>query len=122
MKLLVLLLFLFSNSAHLQFCKSIKKGVFANEEMDTVIVRTKTHQTEVSEKGGINFTWRLNWLNDCEYNMILEKDISTTPLVVFKIGDTIRVKIIKLYKDKYDWEASFKGQTLNGFNYILDKK
>lgn len=122
MKLLILLLYLFSHPAQLQSCKSIKKGVFANEEMDTVIVRTKTHQTEVSEKNGINFTWRLNWLNDCEYNMILEKDISTIPLVVFKIGDTIRVKIIKLYKDKYDWEASFKEHTLQGFNYILDKK
>ncbi|MBL7725068.1 MAG: hypothetical protein JNK27_13030 [Chitinophagaceae bacterium] len=122
MKLLVLLLYLFSNPVHLQSCRSLKKGVFANEEMDTVIVRTKTHQTEVSEKNGINFTWRLNWLNDCEYNMILEKDISTTPLVVFKIGDTIRVKISKIYKDKYDWEASFKGHTLHGFNYILDTK
>lgn len=121
MKLLILLLYLFSNPVYIQSCKSIKKGVFANEKMDTIIIRTKTHQTEVSENSGINFTWRLNWLNDCEYNMILEKDISTTP-VVFKIGDTIRIKIIKLYEDKYDWEASYKGHILHGLNYILDTK
>lgn len=121
MKFLVLLIYLFSNHVHIQSCKSIKKGVFADENMDTVIIRTKTHQTEASENSGINFTWRLNWLNDCEYNMILEKDISTIP-VRFKIGDTIRVKIIKLYKDKYDWEASYKGHTLLGFNYILGTK
>lgn len=100
-------------------CIAIKTGEFTNKTKDTIITRTKEYQTEICKNEGTNWKWKLHWIDDCKYHMVLEKDYSTNPSKVFMIEDTITIKFINVENKKYDWEATYKGRSFKGFNYIL---
>jgi hypothetical protein len=105
---------------HSQNCSSVRTGKFTNKRKDTIITRTIDYQTEVNDKNKHSWKWRIQWLNDCEYNMYLEKDDSKGTDDIFSIGDTINIKILEIHNSSYDWEATYKNHQLQGFNYILD--
>ncbi len=100
-------------------CTSIKTGKFTNKTKDTIITRTIEYQTEICKNEETNWKWKLHWIDDCKYYMVLEKDYSTNPSKIFMIGDTITIKLTTVNKEKYDWEATYKGRSFKGFNYIL---
>ena len=120
MKILLLIISLIFFPAEKEnSCASIKTGKFTNKTKDTIITRTKEYQTEICKEDGTHWKWKLHWINACQYHMVLKEDYSTNPSNVFVIGDTITIKFITVNKAKYDWEATYKGRSFKGFNYIL---
>jgi hypothetical protein len=83
----------------------------------TTITRTTDEEVDVCPSEGLEWRWKIHWMNECEYLMILDADLSTKPDKIYKLGDTIKVKILQVFSDKYDWEAWYKGYYLKGYNY-----
>ena len=109
-------LFIKNKSEKIFTCVAVHTGIFYDKKRIAKHTRTIDHELTVCPTLGYSWIWKLVWLNDCEYLQILEKNLSKSSNR-YSIGDTIRVKILQVSSDKYDWECWYKNIHLTGFNY-----
>ena len=118
MKFFVLVISIYvtgASSAHEDLkCKQFKTGKFTIVEQETdvqyIIERNDSLQTERDLSSGSTSTYRVTWLNDCEYQLnIIEGD---DDLMNFYSSRTLTIRVLEIYENGY----KFEGQ-LEGFDY-----
>lgn len=96
-------------------CSIMRSGVFKYEGLpyENKVIIKGNEQIEIHKTDSLIST--LKWVNDCEYNMTLNK--ITIPNFPYKIGDVLNVKINKVEGNRifctstiYDnsWKTVFK--------------
>lgn len=91
-------------------CRIFHTGTFRydseNPELkNTVIVRQRTRQEEI-DPDGKKLVLRIRWKSDCEYQMkFLKSSTMESPL----IGKTMRVKIIAIEGNRYQYAVQMEG-------------
>jgi hypothetical protein len=93
-------------------CDKFKTGTFTykEESFNTVIItRTKKKQKEHDTKSGLKINFKIHWTGDCEYELILvwsnDKEIDK------RNGSIIKVKVINIFSDSYEYTADYNGNT-----------
>lgn len=91
-------------------CKNFKTGKFKLTDSitgDFIIERNDSIQIEKSVKYGDTLIYRINWVNDCEYELVMQKGREEL-MNIFK-GKILIVRIIETYKETYKFESYLKG-------------
>jgi hypothetical protein len=102
-------------------CKEVQIGTFENSTRVAWIVKTRDKQIEITKQDSSFYTeWKLKYINDCEYLMILSANKSKGDQI-FAIGDTIKVTVGEILNDRYLWTAVYKSKTFNGYSYFAGK-
>jgi hypothetical protein len=95
-------------------CSILHKGTFiygnpGNEIK--VVIKGKEH-IEYHNDGKYIIKSKLDWVNDCEYNMIMTK--TTIPHFPYEAGDVMNVKIDSVKGNKVYYTSTVKGQSWKG--------
>ena len=101
----------FSQSA--EDCQILHEGTFTyeGEKPVKVVIKGKEH-TEYHNDGKYVIQSKLEWVNDCEYNMTMTK--VTIPDFPFKPGDVMNVKINRVEGNDIYYTSTVKGQSWEG--------
>ena len=72
-----------------------------------IIERTDSIQIETLLKTGDKSKFKVKWINDCEYELIIMEG----PEVIMKYyeGKTLAVRLTETFHDHYTFEARLKG-------------
>jgi hypothetical protein len=95
-------------------CSILHKGTFiyGNPENEIkVVIKGKNH-TEYHNNGKYIIKSKLDWVNDCEYNMTMTK--VTIPNFPYGIGDVMNVKIDSVNGNEIFYTSIVKGQSWKG--------
>ncbi len=87
-------------------CKKFKTGKYYYPQLPREYgesKRTETKQISYITKPDMTLTWKINWLTDCSYEMILE-DIKNND-GIYNIGDRIVAEIISIEDKCYVFEG-----------------
>ncbi|MES2430759.1 MAG: hypothetical protein V4556_07455 [Bacteroidota bacterium] len=76
------------------------------------IIIDNNSNIEYSSSGKYYIKSKLNWLNDCEYNMTMEE--ITLPNFPFQAGDSMNVKFDNIEKDIIYFTSNVNGLTMKG--------
>jgi len=97
-----------------QNCSILHEGKFKYATgKDKVIVEIKGNdQKELHENGKYFIKSKIEWVNDCEYNMTMTE--ITVPDFPFGPGDVMNVKINKVVGKDIFFTATVKGQSREG--------
>jgi len=97
-----------------QNCSILHEGKFKyTSGKDKVIVEIKGNDhKELHENGKYFIKSKIEWLNDCEYNMTMTE--ITVPNFPFGPGDVMNVKINKVVGKDIFFTATVKGQSVEG--------
>jgi ribosomal protein S17 len=101
-------------------CKNFHTGKFSYKEAPytgTVIKRTAHKQVEINESGR-RLVYRIEWVNDCEYNLIFLRVHNGN--ASHKPGDVVNVKIIESGKFSYVYVAVYKGKEYSQTIWMID--
>ena len=109
-----LLLLLSTKNVIGQDCSIAHEGKFKYRNgKDEVIVETKgKDHTEHHNKGKYFIKSKIEWLNDCEYNMTMTE--VTIPNFPYGPGDVMNVKINKVAGKEIFYTSTVKGVTWEG--------
>lgn len=105
-----LFLFLISTVAFSQNndCKQFKVGSFyypmIKKDANSTI-RTKSKQVSYNKKSDMTLTWKMDWINDCGYEMTLKKIKNNGG--IYSVGDKIIVQIVNIEGKCYYFDATF---------------
>ena len=97
-----------------QNCSILHEGKFkyaAGKEKVIVEIKGNDHK-ELHEKGKYFIKSKIEWVNDCEYNMTMTE--ITVPNFPFGPGDVMNVKINKVVGKDIFFTATVKGQSMEG--------
>ncbi|WP_320815467.1 hypothetical protein [Flavobacterium sp.] len=124
--LLIALLISTFFSAQNKECERFKNGSFYYPSMpDKISVRNGSVQKSYEDEN-LEMIWDVNWINDCEYDLICVKILSNTSN--FEVGERIKVKIVSSVKNCYYSMLTVynkeypKGYALPGGPFPLCKK
>jgi len=95
-------------------CSILHEGKFkygAGKEKVIVEIKGNDHK-ELHEKGKYFIKSKIEWVNDCEYNMTMTE--ITVPNFPFGPGDVMNVKINKVVGKDIFFTATVKGQSREG--------
>lgn len=115
--LAVYLTFLFSFigiSVYSQDCKILHRGKFkygTEKEEVKVEIKGEDH-TELHESGKYFIKSKIEWVNDCEYNMTMTE--VTIPNFPYTPGDVMNVKINKVTGKEIFYTSTVKGVSWTG--------
>jgi hypothetical protein len=90
-------------------CKIFHKGVFkyaGSKDEIKVVIKGKSH-TEFHNNGKYIIKSKLEWVNDCEYNMTMLK--VTIPNFPYQKGDVMNVKINEIKGNEIYSTSTVKG-------------
>ncbi|UTW62960.1 hypothetical protein KFE98_02030 [bacterium SCSIO 12741] len=114
---LVVAVFSFSGiSCQDKKCKDFKTGTFqaADEKIsDIKIVRNDSIQIETSEARGFENIYKVIWINDCEYKLVLMSSNESYKTLLSQY-DTLNVTITAIEGDAYQYTAFLKGKQFIG--------
>mgnify|MGYP001799455412 CR=1 FL=1 len=95
-------------------CKILHEGTFkyggSNDEIKVVIKGTT--QTEYHDGGKYIIQSELDWVNDCEYNMTMQK--VTVPNFPYGKGAVMNVKVNKVKGNKIFYTSTLQGKSWQG--------
>jgi len=95
-------------------CLILHKGTFTYGNLQNevkVVIKGKSH-TEYHNDGKYIIKSKIDWVNDCEYNMTMTK--VTIPNFPFEIGDIMNVKIDSVKGKEIFYTSIVKDQSWNG--------
>ena len=92
-------LFLFSVSAQEKACNNFIDGSYIYPSMPGYETVRKGNKQESLKKGVRQMSWKVEWLNACEYMLTCKKVYVKTP--PFKKGDKIKTTIVNTEGDCY---------------------
>jgi hypothetical protein len=95
-------------------CLILHKGTFTYGNPGNeikVVIKGKNH-TEYHNNGKYIIKSKLDWVNDCEYNMTMTK--VTIPNFPYGIGDVMNVKIDSVNGNQIFYTSIVKGQNWKG--------
>ncbi len=95
-------------------CKILHEGDFIYgyaENLIKVNIKGSNH-IEYHNNGNYYIKSKINWINDCEYNMTIKK--VTIPDFPFGKGDVMNVIINKVDGNKIYYTSTVNGQSWNG--------
>jgi hypothetical protein len=95
-------------------CRILHKGTFKYGDSETEIIvkiKGKKH-TEYHDNKKYVIESKLEWVNDCEYNMIMKK--VTIPDFPYGPGDIMNVKIKSVEGKVIYYTSTVNGQSWNG--------
>lgn len=95
-------------------CMILHKGTFKYGDSNTeIIVKIKGNRhVEYHNGGKYRIESKLEWLNECEYNMTMTK--VTIPNFPYGPGDIMNVKINKVVGNEVLYTATVKGMSWKG--------
>jgi hypothetical protein len=95
-------------------CQILHKGTFKyGSASNEVIVKIKGKKhTEFHNNGKYIIESKLDWVNECEYNMTMTK--VTIPDFPYRSGDIMNVKIEKVIGNEIYYTSTVKGRSWNG--------
>ena len=104
-------------------CTDYRTGKYrltdTKNDLEYLIVRNDSTQLEKNVKTGEVTTFKVNWINDCQYSLsILE---GNEDIMNFYEGKTLDVKIVNIFKDGYQFEATMEGKDML-VTHILKKE
>lgn len=94
-----------------QDCSILQKGEFtygSSDNLTKVVIKGKNH-TEYHDNGKYIIKSKMEWVNECEYNMTMKK--ITIPNFPYKKGDVMNVKIDRVENNKIYYTSTVKGQS-----------
>lgn len=97
-------------------CKDFKTGTFkAPDESinDITVIRKGGVQIETSEERNFKNEYFIQWVNDCEYYLVL-KATNNPDKTLLSDKDTLRVSITGIEGDVYQWTAFLKDKKFVG--------
>ena len=107
---LVCLGFTFNPSSE---CKILHSGTFKYYGENEIVVKIKGKKhIEYHNQGQYVIESKLQWVNDCEYNMTMTK--ITIPNFPYKVGDMMNVKVEKVVENEIYYTSTVKGQSWKG--------
>lgn len=95
-------------------CEILHEGTFKYGNTDDeikVVIDGKDH-TEYHNGGKYIIKSKLEWVNDCEYNMTMTK--VTIPDFPYGKGDIMNVKVIEVRGNEITYTSTIEGQSWNG--------
>jgi hypothetical protein len=95
-------------------CGILHKGTFTygnSKNLVKVMIKGKNH-IEYHNDGKYYIKSKLDWVNECEYNMTMTK--VTIPDFPYGKGDVMNVTINKVDGNKIYYTSTIKGQSWNG--------
>ncbi|MGL4599162.1 MAG: hypothetical protein ACRCYO_16700 [Bacteroidia bacterium] len=95
-------------------CSIMYKGTFiygSPADQVKVVIKGKNH-TEYHNNGKYVIKSKLNWITDCEYDMVLKK--VTIPNFPYQPGDVMNVKIDSVNGKEIYYTSIIKGQSWKG--------
>ncbi len=110
----------FTNKAELadivsdEDCLILHEGTFKYGDKDhevKVVIKGKNH-TEYHENGKYVIKSKLEWVNDCEYNMTMTK--ITIPNFPYGVGDVMNVRINEVVGNEIYYTSRVKEQSWTG--------
>ncbi|MFK7747891.1 MAG: hypothetical protein AB8B65_05855 [Kordia sp.] len=96
-------------------CEILHEGTFIygdSEEVIKVVIDGENH-TEYHNNGKYIIQSKLDWVNDCEYNMTMQK--VTIPNFPYEVGDVMNIKVDKIEGNNILYTATLKGQKWRSF-------
>lgn len=116
--ILSLILLTLSSFTNVEFesndCSILHNGTFkygnSGDEIK-VVIKGKNH-TEYHNNEKYIIKSKLDWVNDCEYNMTMKK--ITIPNFPYGIGDVMNVKINKVVGNEIYYTSTVKGKSWEG--------
>lgn len=115
----VLIAFPFTNFSQPKDCQKFRTGNFVNVDEDgpgTLIKRTEKYQIEKNSKTGVKIKLKVEWLDDCTYQLKLvkgngkwKKQNNSNPDMV------LMVRIVEVGTDYYKLVAKIEG--VDDFKY-----
>lgn len=96
-------------------CKDFKTGTFSSpdDSIDIVFSRNDSIQIEESKQQGYRHEYYVNWLNDCNYTLVL-KSTNKPDENLLTDRDTLRVAISAIEDDIYQYTAYLNGEQFVG--------
>jgi hypothetical protein len=129
MTYLFALLMTFYNFQSEPDCRSLKLGTFktVNYGQDsipiiTMIERTENYQIEKSESFGVQYKFKIEWINDCSYKLIWLETIKDTNNFGYPTNQILTIEITSIESGFYNQIISsnlFK-QKIEGKVEIID--
>lgn len=107
---LVVILNMFCQNRNKMHCEDFKTGNFKihteTNNLTYSITRNETKQVEKEQETGKQTEWRIRWLNECEYKLLLIKDnFGLLTSGQLKAIPEFTYKIITTTKDYYIFET-----------------
>lgn len=105
-----------TTSCQKKTCADFKLGKFEapdNAISDIKITRTETGQVEVSEKRGFKDIYKIFWVSECEYHLVLEESNNPDKNLLNEL-DTLKVSITAIEEDTYQYTAVLNGKAFMG--------
>ena len=96
-------------------CKILHEGTFLYDgvkENDIVVKIKGDDHIELHNGGKYKIESKLEWVDDCEYNMTMIKN--TVPNFPFQPGDVMNVKVNKIEGDVIYYTATVKNKSYKG--------
>src|SRR5215203_4699797 len=110
---LMMLMSFTEKGATIEDCSILNEGAFKYgdiEEEIRVEIKGNNH-TEYHDGGKYMIKSKLEWVNDCEYNMIMTK--ITIPNFPYRKGDVMNVKVDKIMGNVIYYTSTVKGNSWN---------
>ena len=95
-------------------CEILREGTFEYGNAPDnirVVINEETH-TEYHNNGKYIIESKLNWINECEYNMTMVR--VTIPNFPYNVGDVMNVKIDRVVGNEIFYVATVKGKSWDG--------
>ncbi len=96
-------------------CSNFKTGKFKIVDVSIndsfIIDRTDSLQIETDLKSGEISTFRVHWLDDCNYTLTIVK--GPPSVMQFYFLKTLRIQIIETFTDGYKFKASLDGMNVS---------
>ncbi len=112
----ILFVLVATTSCQKKTCADFKIGMFEAPDQsisDIKITRTDSIQTEVSKKRGFKDVYSINWVNECEYQLVLLESNNPDKNLLNEL-DTLKVSITAIEDDVYQYTAVLNGKTFLG--------
>lgn len=95
-------------------CNILHNGTFkyGNSTTEIKVVIKGNKHIEYHENGKYIIKSKLNWVNDCEYNMTMTE--ITIPNFPYKVGDIMNVKINKVEGNDIYYTSTVQGKSWDG--------
>jgi len=101
-------------------CSILRNGKFKyidGEDTTAYVVIHNNSHIEYFNMGKYYIKSKLDWVNDCEYNMTMTK--ITLPEFPYHPGDIMNVKVNKIANDTVYYTATVKGKQMTGRFLIM---
>ena len=122
-KFLIPLIFVFFIGGKMeQDCTVLKNNSFVYKlaKQDVLVEFGENSHAEYHQEGKYYIKSKVEWISDCEYNLIIE-DV-TLPNFPFKLGSRLHIKITKIKGNRVYYKSSMGGRTWEGKMTKKDKK